>query len=186
MEIKKLIKEAHENAVAHGWWDIEQPFENQIVNMHCELSEAWEDYRNNRGLNEFYFECKAPGACPNSITLSDCNKCQYNKPCGIPVELGDVCIRIFDTLGKMEVDADELEYVLHDKPKSFGEFIARSHGGLSFAWVLNDKDVANNLFGVIKYIETYCQDNSIDLEKAIKLKMAYNRNRPYRHGGKRA
>ena len=55
--------------------------------MHTELSEAFEEYRHGRGLNETYYE-------------------NGTKPCGIPSELADVVIRIFDLekiiLEKME------------------------------------------------------------------------------------
>ena len=106
--ISNLIKESHDNAVEHGWWDTEaeRNFGEQIALMHSELSEVLEDYRNGKGFNEFYYEGK--------------------KPCGIPVEFADTLIRIFDTCGRY----------------------------------------------------------GIDLEEAIKIKMEYNKTRPYKHGKK--
>ena len=123
--IPELIKEAHENAIEHGWWEEERSFGEQIALMHSELSEALEDYRNERGMTEVYYECKRDCSC--SIAMPGCEKCKYAKPCGIPVELADTIIRIFDTCGKY----------------------------------------------------------GIDLERAIQIKMAYNKTRPYRHGGKK-
>ena len=43
MNINDLIREAHENAVAHGFWEEDRPFAEQIALMHSELSEALED-----------------------------------------------------------------------------------------------------------------------------------------------
>ncbi|MGG1601268.1 hypothetical protein [Paenibacillus naphthalenovorans] len=104
--IGELVNEAHQNAIDKGWYEEPRTFGEMIALMHSELSEALEDHRNGRGLREIYYE--------------------GDKPCGIPIELADVCIRIFDACGHL----------------------------------------------------------SIDLESAIREKMAYNATRPRRHGGK--
>jgi NTP pyrophosphatase (non-canonical NTP hydrolase) len=121
--ITELIKEAHENAVEHGWWEEERTFGEQIALMHSELSEALEEYRNGKGINQLYYSGIFDGE--NYVAGQPTQVCK--KPEGIPAELADVVIRIFDTCGKY----------------------------------------------------------GIDLEKAIEIKMAYNKIRPYKHGGKR-
>jgi NTP pyrophosphatase (non-canonical NTP hydrolase) len=130
MEIKDLVKESHQTAVDHGWWDEDRNFGEQIALMHSELSEALEEYRNNKGMAEIYFECKKSNCIhkTNGLCSQVKNSCPYAKPCGIPTELADCIIRIADTCGKY----------------------------------------------------------GIDLEKALKIKMEYNKTRPFRHGGKRA
>ena len=105
--ITSLVHEAHENAISKGWYDEPRTFGDMIALIHSELSEALEDYRIGHNPNKVWYEGK--------------------KPCGIPIELADACIRIFDMCG---------------------------------------------YFG-------------IDLEKAIREKMAYNATRPQRHGGKK-
>jgi NTP pyrophosphatase (non-canonical NTP hydrolase) len=109
MKINNYIVEAYETAKSKGWYDEERSFGDLIALTHCELSEALEEHRNDHDFNEIYYNPKKP-----------------DKPEGIPIELADALIRIFDMCGKF----------------------------------------------------------SIDLEKALELKLAYNKTRPYRHGGK--
>lgn len=78
--INELVEIAHNNSVNHGFWEKERNFGEVIALMHTELSEAFEEYRHGRGLNETYYE-------------------NGTKPCGIPSELADVVIRIFDFCG---------------------------------------------------------------------------------------
>lgn len=87
MKIETLIQEAYQNAVAKGWHDEPRTFGEIIALMHSELSEALEDHRNGREINEIYYE--------------------GDKPCGIPIELADVVIRIFDACGKYGIDLEE-------------------------------------------------------------------------------
>lgn len=103
--INLLCRKAHENAVAHGWWETERSFGEQIALMHSELSEALEDYRNNLEINEIYFE--------------------GDKPCGIPIELADCIIRIFDTCGKYDINLQEAII----KKMSYNEKRPYKHGG---------------------------------------------------------
>jgi len=111
--INEIAYRIHQTAVDHGWYDdpqtserIERNIPETIALMHSELSEALEEYRNNK---------------PEVYIIN-------GKPEGIAVELIDCVIRIFDSLVE---------------------------------W-------------------------GVDVEDVLKLKMSYNENRPYRHGGKKA
>ena len=60
--------------------------------MHSELSEALEEHRNGRAPQEIYYNPEKP-----------------DKPEGIPIELADCVVRIFDFCGKYDIDlADAL------------------------------------------------------------------------------
>lgn len=120
--INELVKQAHQNAVEKGWHDSDRSFGEEIALVHSELSEALEDYRAGKRPNEVWYEKNGEVSQENVVAQPRPDW----KPCGIPSELADVCIRIFDMCGRY----------------------------------------------------------GIDLEKAIKEKMAYNATRSVRHGGK--
>jgi len=98
MNIKNLIKEAHETAEIKGWWDLPVLRNGSIVDtipekialMHSELSEALEEYRKGTELFSIY-------------------ESEKGKPEGFCVELADVLIRIADLLGYYQLDNTFLE-----------------------------------------------------------------------------
>lgn len=123
MSIKELVKIAHGNAVDKGWWEEDRSFGEIIALMHSELSEALEDFRNGELPTTSWYEKKVNSELQVKAVQMDTDW----KPCGIPSELADVVIRIFDACGRY----------------------------------------------------------GIDLESAIREKMAYNATRPHRHGNKK-
>ena len=45
MEIREWQEVVHDNAVKHGWWDVERPIPEVLCLIHSEVSEALEAYR---------------------------------------------------------------------------------------------------------------------------------------------
>lgn len=82
--INSLIKKAHQNAVAHGWWEEERSFGELIALMHSELSEALEYDRKGNGQSDHIPEFT-----------------------GVEEELADVVIRIFDYCGRKNLRLGE-------------------------------------------------------------------------------
>jgi hypothetical protein len=195
MNINEIIKEAHENAVAHGFWEEDRPFAEQIALMHSELSEALEEYRDGRRLDEMYYSCQnPPDQCLNCLR---CQECEHGKPEGIPIELADTVIWIGAYLGHEKVDAERTvddggidatdkdwipEHIRKDM-KTFQGFIATGHWLLSHAYEYRIGTWSTLIFTILA-IEEFCKNNGIDLDRAIKLKMEYNKTRPYKHGKK--
>ena len=103
--INDLVKKAHENSLKHGFWEKDRDFGEIISLMHSELSEAFEEYRKGRKFDEIYYE-------------------DGNKPSGIPTELADTIIRIFDFCGENNID---LEKIILEKMK-YNETRPYKHG----------------------------------------------------------
>jgi NTP pyrophosphatase (non-canonical NTP hydrolase) len=103
--LNELAKRLNATAIEHGWWEKEKPFPEVIALCHSELSEALEEYRNNRDLDEVYLV--------------------QGKPEGIPVELADCIIRILDFCAMHGIDIDK---ALEQKA-SYNETRPYKHGG---------------------------------------------------------
>lgn len=120
--INTLVQQAHENAVSKGWWAENRSFGEIISLMHSELSEALEDYRNGKQPTEVWYERKqanGPTYCiPRARYATD-------RPCGIPSELADVVIRIFDYCGRAGID---LEKAITEK-MTYNSTRPQRHGG---------------------------------------------------------
>ncbi len=110
-QINDLAQEIHAWAVSNGFFEPDKvrDFDGMLANVHGEVSEALEEWRNGRGMTETYYS-------------------DGGKPEGIPSELADVVIRVLDM----------------------------------------------------------CAHYGIDLEAIMIEKIAYNRTRAYRNGGKRS
>lgn len=103
-------QEIHALSIEKGWWENwTNPFDRfplAIALIHSELSEALEEYRNERGPTEIYYR-------------------EDGKPEGIPVELADAVIRIRDTAESLGIDLEEAISIKHE----FNKTRPYKHGG---------------------------------------------------------
>lgn len=102
--VDELVLLAHKIAKEKGWHETNSSASlvENIALMHSELSEALEQYRCGKLVDEVYY-------------------LENGKPEGIPVELADVCIRIFDLCGKYNIPLEKIikEKMEYNKSRSF-------------------------------------------------------------------
>lgn len=209
MVLNPLIREIHNNAVDHGWWDKPRSVGNTRALIHDEVSEALGEYRNARGI--YYHQCpKNKKECerqdfPDSVNCEDCKPCNL-KPEGTAVELADMAIRIFDLLGSHKVDVIEdevtLQMLIDTAVEEHAEFENESCPDILHADV---PELCNELHTLIvldrfeendysyllaavglagAWVNEQLKSVNLDFEKILLEKHAYNKTRSYRHGNK--
>jgi len=136
MEISELVKEAHKNAIEHGWWEKPSAFGELLSLVHEEVSETLNEYRNGRLPNETYYSGKRKFKS-NDSTIEAHTFVSSNvkgkelagnfctKPEGIPSELADIVIRVFDICGYYGIN---LESAIREKME-FNKTRPYKHGG---------------------------------------------------------
>ena len=109
----QLAEEIHRNAVDHGWYEQPPAMPSVLANIHAELSEAWEAYREHRPM--VYYPCnissmqrndeRKNGGCAGK-TAEENGSIAYpeQKPEGIAIELADAVIRMLDACGHEQLD----------------------------------------------------------------------------------
>lgn len=196
MKIADIIHEAHATACEKGWHD--RPLRNEageldvdrvaakLALIHSEITEAWE-YWSTRDFD---------------TRVSD-----SGKPDGLFVELADVVIRVGDLLGALDIEysgswattREVWDEVIRPPFGDMPALFVRAHGSVSYALeALRDssevgveealtcligqcvqlaKGAASLFFGS-------SPESPDPFTEAVRIKMAYNRTRPHRHGGK--
>lgn len=97
-------------------------------------------------------------------------------------ELADVCIRIFDMAGYKNIDLNEAMQKVTDNICPSGTFTEKIYRAVRVLAVREPLGVslARTLTRILKIAE----QEDIDIETHIQLKMDYNKGREYKHGKK--
>jgi hypothetical protein len=206
MTVAEMCKKAHEIAVSKGWYDTEESKKRTLCEeigfMHSEISEAIECFRDpNHTPQDIWVgeNGKPEGA---AVELADVLIRMGDSIAGSWLDLMD---QVFDSEieGLASLDEldnfKELEKILSSL--SPVAFLGGIHSALSAAYNRACADefrttffgsFSSNypigiLFGItMVLIGVFCRYYHLDLQAAVVMKMSYNANRPYRHGGKRA
>jgi len=204
MNLTALCTQSHEIAKKSGFLDPPQTWEEVIALIHSELSEALEEYRKHRALNEAYYEFKVPGvANKEAHTFETLSRDEYlaltpdarkgGKPCGIPSEFADVVIRMAQYCGTIGWDLQKAyDENVRGKVVDKGTFLQLISGGhcyISSAYMSQIEVFPSRAVVyfalLIGELEQFCERNDINLSKAIEEKALFNSTRSFRHGGKK-
>lgn len=181
--LNQLRDEIHQNAVEHGWWEEERSYAEIIALCHSELSEALEEYRNNMPMAYYYGQ---DGILRQQVIKTDIENANGRKPEGIAIELADCIIRILDYCGYKGIDIQEaLDWrKAGNDTYTLPELVTQCHFLISMAF---SHTPTQDLYFAecINLIQFWCKENGIDLNEMIRIKHEYNKNRPFRHGGKK-
>lgn len=209
MNLYQFSKEVHANAISHGWWDDTYTDAVAIDLIQSEITEAFEEWRADRPL--IWHRCKS--LAPAELVLCErCPKCHYRdagrvndcpdydpKPEGIATELIDVVLRVLDTAAAWGIGIlqDKSLYTVTDAAGNshviaeltLPELVRYLHQlttSLSFYREKKEFDgTMVKMSEMILLIFTWLEAHDIDPEALMMEKHRYNKQRSYKHGGKR-
>jgi hypothetical protein len=199
--LAEMTIEVVENNKRLGWYDKPVTFEEAMCMLHSEVSEALEAWRKwgTEDRTKIRFTCDDP-QCGDSTWDHECDP-PPSKPEGVGSEFADIFIRLLD---------DCQLFGLADPDKRVAEHKGRFGVSTSFvanlntlhtlivracmAWESNDWDFEdsdrggwtwkNGFTDIFIFLRQLCDEYGIDLDAEYERKIAYNRTRAYRHGGK--
>jgi hypothetical protein len=169
--------EIYEINVANGWFESERTFDDDMALLHSEISEMLEAYRDH-GIEDVTPEHETE---PGTRGFKPLPK---REGCGS--EGADVVVRALDTAQRCQISIpwrslqDIPPSELYEDGKTIGRHIAILH------WLVAKIDYEYpDLVPVLSYLTTVFRHLEIDLTFELERKIAYNRTRGHRHGGKR-
>jgi NTP pyrophosphatase (non-canonical NTP hydrolase) len=168
---------------AMGWRENDVTFGEAMALLHTEVAEAsdaWRRWGTDDATQDTLYTAGLGTRIPNP------------KPEGVGSEFADVFIRLLDDCDLYDVDLERAAgrvapFVLRD---SFLENMNDLHTLIAMASHAGEGNTAfgsvEDVFGaVLALLRQLCEHYGIDLMAEYERKMAYNRTRPYKHGGKR-
>lgn len=181
--IGQMTAEIREVNTALGWHTGGNSLGDLVALMHTEAAEALEAYRDHR----LYDPTPDVRAGLDAVGLED----KPVKPEGVGSEFADLVIRLLSTcdlIGVSVFDPDmELADVAPDAPRmldapgmleTFGDWTAWLHRCIDRFW-----DTRNGP-AMLRALVTVATRFEIDLTAEYERKIAYNRTRPFQHGGR--
>jgi NTP pyrophosphatase (non-canonical NTP hydrolase) len=99
-KMNSLQRMVHALAIEKGWWPADEPINigERLLLVSSEITEAFEEYREGKGLTLIYEE-------PDG------------KPCGFPIELADAVIRLLDLAEGLGINLEKAVIMKHEYNK---------------------------------------------------------------------
>lgn len=173
-----------ETSTAAGWYEDTRTLGEECALLHSEISEMFEAYRDN-GLDPFFHQTSVLGMGSNVLLQGHAP--EGVKPEGVGSEAADVFIRMLDTCNRIDVPVqaigDAYPEQSVDLVGTFGDNITELHRIVSNISITgNPVDALSKLLATLHGV---CARHGIDLMTEVDRKIAFNKTRAYRHGGKR-
>jgi NTP pyrophosphatase (non-canonical NTP hydrolase) len=182
LPLAAMQAEVAEYVEAMGWNENPVSFAAAMALLHSEASEAVEAWRVH-GLEDF--------TCRGHVHTHGYGD-KLCKPEGVGSEFADILIRALDDSDLFGLDTAGYVEAGQDAPGAgtgFLEDMNTLHGLIARVSLANEAwgaDAGAALASVITFLRQLSVLYGIDLQAEYFRKMAYNRTRPHRHGGKRA
>lgn len=185
--IREMTDEIREVNTALGWRTGGNTFGDHIALLNTEVAEATEAYRDHR-LND-----ATRPVCGRAANGEEpCPEHGPSKPEGVGSELADLIIRLLDTCDIYNLRLLDTNLELADITplegrmfggvpgtlETFGDHMAWLHLLICLMWTTHDS--ARLLRAVVTVADRF----GFDLAFEYRRKIAYNRTRPYQHGGR--
>lgn len=168
MDFNKLSKEAHANAVKHGFWEI------HVSKMHClmliisEIGEMVEADRRGRRAN--YAEYKGNGGKDFEALIKDT----------VEDEMADVVIRLCDLAGALKMRFEEDD--ICEDGCQFQKFTFVENAYILTKGMCSRLEIEKRIHLSLVYVAKWAEYMGVDLEWHVTEKMKYNAARPPKHG----
>jgi NTP pyrophosphatase (non-canonical NTP hydrolase) len=206
MDLNAMAAEVREVNEANGWHGEDRPgVYGLLALLHSEVSEALEAYRTEWGLEPWVSVSAAPESGWDEYTLAEAEGLGVPladaKPEGVGSELADVLIRWLDMSGLLmgtsaDLDAEVARHLgVYGMNEDFASAACIMHMHISrLAFAVDEGHdggwespavVRREAISVLRYLVQWAEFLGIDLEAEYRRKIAWNRTRPYRHGGKK-
>jgi hypothetical protein len=200
MNLNELAQRAHQNAVKHGFWEVNHSVEHCLQLVICEIAEAVESDRKGRESDvERFNEMLSEVRYNNYISIRKIRitseptfdewyqanfKFAFEKYIKDTVsdELADAVIRLLDLAGKRSVDLNGSYFAgcVNFNSNTFTE------NAFMFNYVVMECFCRFGydflIRSAISFIQRWCDALNIDLELHIEQKMRYNESGTYKHG----
>jgi NTP pyrophosphatase (non-canonical NTP hydrolase) len=194
MTIAAMTAEIRENNIAKGWRSAsggpgDNTLGDYIALLHTEVAEAVEAYRDHR-----LADATTP-ACGRAASGEEpCPEHGPSKPEGVGSELADVLIRLLDTGDVFGFEVSDPDFELGDiadlypmlsdpglpELVTFADDMAWLHRRIDQMWT----DTTHAPAWALRALVTVARKHGIDMEREYARKIAYNRSRAFRHGGR--
>lgn len=190
----ELRDEIHAIAVEHGWHETKLPSSYWLCLVISELMEAVEaDRRNRHARVDYYKERIANSRICRGLDAEISKETGYMAAFDEAIkdtvedELADAVIRLLDFAGETGTDIDLMANLLEYHERYIATADTRFTGFIfPLCGILtnNERNIDWVIRNSLQRIDYICRSLGIDLNPFIRLKIEYNRLRPYKHGGK--